>query len=1021
MSQFRIKNIDTGVIDSWLFRIDEQGAVLGDDITARDPNELAQAISDTQELLVKTGTYAPNVLINPTEGVLSRIKTIEDTFGTTTLQDAYDNGRFISVAAGRPLSIGAIGEIELDSSGNLEIDANTFRVANGASYMSLSETGAVSANTSLTFGTTVSTIDTTLTSARDLFLKDGNLASAVRLSQSGETVLTTTAQSLVGAINEISSGFVTTDLQQIYDQSSPATITTTFGGGPVRFVNGSGNPNTPALIVDGGISTIDFIDVDTLTVGPGASVNLTIDSTGGITTVGDIETTTKLVSPRLENLSGDITLEDTRGSVTLTEIGQGTLDTASQSLVGAINEVNALADQNAASLAILDVEHDLTTGLHEIINTQSGAGQESTSRFNIKDSGGATRISMNALGEIAAEELTLGSYDVVSELALNEAHRLDDGTSHSAVAAHFADPNPHNTVKSIAKFGDTALNGEVTLSEGAGITLTRSGQDIEISTASGNTLQSVYDSQLNGDFILDTDGGKDLFFRDSSSALIMSLDDTNIVFNRSVTIQNAGAQIAAANDLAVNASSNLSIESTNGAVSIDAPNIGQTVSIEGVDWSDGTGAPAIDPSLPQDLIGALGDLALNTYTEAQNATGKTVAAGTAVVLREDGTFWIPYPDAAEASARLENPLNSDLYWHAFGVADEEITAGATGRIRTSGRISADVGKMDALTDWRVNDTLYIARLGSAEAEIVSNGSISNSDTITLDTAGAAKVYTAVSSGADPSLGQFDISSDVDLNVAADITRNNLMAALNNETYMAAGTPFYIRAFLTGNTAKARVSITGAGTAGDTFDLTPTASMPGQAISLTAIANGSTPSWLQYEVGANATETAIHLAEAINRTSNFDGPDPLTAGDGHYCRAIAYGDYIEVEWAGPGKSGDSMALSTTSAAITAPANLSGGESKVEIFLSSRGANGILCTESNAAGMTCSDFSDDEGDSQYINHFRWFSGDRIRKEDDRRIKIGKVISFVDPVLTFQVDIEEPRKNTRTLKGAIYDTEY
>ena len=780
MSQFRIKKIDTGLPDEWTFRINDDGATPGDDIVAEDPNELAQAISDTQTELLKSGTHAPGVLINATEGALARIKTIEDTVGSTTLQDAYDNGRFISVTPGRPLSLGALGEIELDSSGNLKIDSNTFKVTNGTNDMNLTESGVQSSNSDLIFGTT-GTRTATLQAGTNLFLNDGFLSSAITLSESGQTSLATTAQSLVGAINEISSGFTGTDFQQIYNQSSPPTIVTTFGNGPLKVENGSGNPNTPALQIEGGIECIDFLDADKLTVGPGATINITIDSDGSIDTVGDIETSTKLISPRLENTIGDITFVDSRGSATLTEIGEGSLSTVNQSLFGAINELNSLALQNATFLSALDVEHDLVTGAHEIINTQSGAGQESTSRFNIKDSGGVTRVSMNALGEITAEEMTLGIYDVVSELAANVAHRADDGTSHSAVAAHFSASNPHNTVKSLAKFGDTALNGDVTVSEGAGITITRSGNDLEIATSSGNTLQSVYNAQVDGVLTLDTTGGKDLLFRDSGSLLIMSLDELLVTINKNIALTNAGATMSASADFTLSATQDLGLGSSAGHVDITAPAIGKVVNIEGIPWSDGLAAPVLDASLTQDAVGAVNDLAENHYRLLENATGVTVTQGTSVILREDGKFWIPYPSASEAGALLETPLNADLYWHGFGVADEDIAAGATGRIRTSGLMSANIGTMDGTTDWRPGDEMYIARVGLAEAEIVSTGSLSNNDTITFDTATAAKVYTAKSSGANPGLGEFDISSDVDPNAAADITRNNLIDTLNNET------------------------------------------------------------------------------------------------------------------------------------------------------------------------------------------------------------------------------------------------
>jgi len=1021
MSQFRIKNIDNGLIDSWLFRINDQGIIQGDDVVAQDPNELAQAISDTQDLIVKTGTYSPNVLIHPTEGVLSRIKTIEDTFGTTTLQNAYDNGRFISVQPGRPLSLGAIGEIELDSSGNLKIQTNTFRVSNGSADLNLSFSGATSSNSHLTFGTLVNSRDTTVRGGRELYLRDMHLTSAVPLSSAGNIALVTAAQSIIGAINEISSGFSGTDLQQIYNQSSPALITTSFSGGPVQIVNGSGNPNTPALQIQGGIDALDFIDADKLTIGPGVAVNLTIESSGQVDTVGDIKTTTKFIAPRLENPTGELTLLDIRGSLNITEIGEGSLDTVKQSLFGAINEVNTLALANASNLAILDLEHDLVTGRHDIINTQSGIGLESTSRFNVKDSGGVTRIAMNALGEITAVGMTLGIYNVITELAANVAHRANDGTSHSAVAAHFAAANPHNTVKSVAKFGDTALSGVVTFSEGAGITLTRAGQNIEIATSSGNTLQSVYNAQVSGDLNLDTTGGKNLNFKDSSAVLVMSLKSTAIEMNKNLSFLNAGATIGATAGLGISAVSNLSLSSSTGGILINTPSIGQTTTIEGVAFTNGDVSVSLNNSLPQDIVGAINNLAQNEIAVALNGTGVLVEKGTAVVFREDGSFWIPYPDASEASALLETPLNSDLYWHGVGVADEDISAGATGRIRTSGRISAAVGEMDIGVDWRPGDAMYVSRVGRSRIKVVSNSLLNNNDTITFDTAGAAKLYTAKSSAANPIFGEFNISTDPNPNAASDITRNNLIATLNNASYMALGNDFFIRAFLSGETAKGRALVTAVGGVGNTITLTPGASVPGQTIVLTAVANGTVPGWLQYELGTTHEETAVNISDAINRTKNFDGPDPLIAGDGHNCSSSAFGRTVEIKWAGPGKMGNSLGLSTTGGNVTVPANLSGGTSEIEVFRSDRSANGILCTQSNAPALTCQNFTDDEGTSQFINQTRWWSGDRERKDDDRRIKIGRVLEWASPLLTFMVEVEAPRKNKVSIRGVPNDTEY
>ena len=1027
MSAFRIKKIDTGIIDEWVFRINDAGVILGDDVVAEDPNELAQAVTDTQDLIVRTGTYSPGTLIDPAEGVLSRIKTIETTFGTTTLQDAYNNGRFIAVAAGLPLSLGAVGEIELDSSGNLKINPNTFKITNNIKDMFLTEDGITSSNNSLLFSTTSGTEDLSLTSNRDLLLQDVNLFSAVALSESGSTSLITTAQSLVGAINEISGGFSSVSLQDIYDQSAPPIISTSLANGGVTIQNGSGNPSVAALTVDGGLNVTDFIDADSLTLGPGITVNLTMSETGNITTIGDITTSTVVNSPRVENSTGELFFLDSRGSANLTEIGQGTLLTTSQSIFGAINEVNTLAENNAASVTALDIEHDLITGAHEIINTQSGVGDEATSRFNIKDSGGITRISMNANGHIVAQTMDLDIYDVNSELAANAAHRANDGTAHTAFAAHIAAANPHNTVKSVAKFGDTLLNGDVTISEGPGVTITRSGQDLQIAAAAGATLQGVYDTQVSGDLNLNTGSGKHLFFKDSSSTLIMALKDTRLEINKAVQMTNVGASIGAVADLIISPLTNLTLGSNTGDVNINATTVGQTTFIEGVPHTDGS-AVSLDDSVQGDTVGAVNDLAANHYTNATNATGSLQLKGTAVVLRKDGSFWIPYPDVLEVNAFLRPPaalgsyvMTGEAYWHAIGVLDEDVSAGATGRIRTSGVISADVGTYSPSIVWGKNDTLFISRLGFSEVDISSVGLMSSGDTLTFDTAGAAKTYTARASGAVAASGEFDISGTADLDIKADETRDNLINTLNNETYMAAGSPFHVQAFVAGDVAKARARCTGAGSPGDTFVLTPTGGLSGAAIiTLTAVSNGTTPAWLEYELGLSAAETATYLAEAINRTNGFDGPDFGIAGDGHTCFADVYGDSLEIRWLGPGARGNNISLSSTGGNITQDASLTGGTAKVHVFLAKRGANGLLCSASSS-GMTIANFTDDEGNSQFINQIVWSDSDRVRKDDDRRIKIGRVTEFLDPVVTFMVDVEEPRKNRVLRRGEVYDTEH
>ena len=543
MSQFRIKQIDQGLPDDWTFRIDDDGLIVGDDVTASDPNELAVAITETQDLLLKASSYSPSQLIDPAHGVLERVKIIEDTFGATSLQDAYVEGNIITVQAGRPLTFGS-GHIELDSSGNLKFSPTTMKIYNGVLQMNMSYQGITSSTTSLTFGTASGSIDTTVTSNRNLYLKDGNLLSSVPLSESGHTSLVTTNQSIISAINEISSGFNAASFQQIYNQSSPPEIRTSFANSSLRLINDTGNPSTPAVDVQGKISCDDNIHADGITIGPGATVNCTIASDGSINTSAIIETTTKVKVPNIESSIGDLNLKDIRGNADLTELSDAALTTTKTSIFGSINEVNALANTNAASILVLENEHDLVTGNHKIINTQAIPGGDSISRITVKNSSGADRITMNGNGDITANEVTLGTYSLSNEASLNVAHRTGNGSDHanvvnntSAINNHIADSSTHGITGNVVgttdvqvltnKTIDGALNSLSGLAHGSEVDSPSSGvhgvtgaivgtTDVQILSGKTLTSPTVNSPVLNGttsgtaikdedDFISDSD------------------------------------------------------------------------------------------------------------------------------------------------------------------------------------------------------------------------------------------------------------------------------------------------------------------------------------------------------------------------------------------------------------------------------------------------------------------------------------------------------------------------------------
>lgn len=58
MSTFRIENIDKGLVDEWIDRINDEGSQIGDDV-AEDVNDLAAGIKATQEALLKTSVLFP--------------------------------------------------------------------------------------------------------------------------------------------------------------------------------------------------------------------------------------------------------------------------------------------------------------------------------------------------------------------------------------------------------------------------------------------------------------------------------------------------------------------------------------------------------------------------------------------------------------------------------------------------------------------------------------------------------------------------------------------------------------------------------------------------------------------------------------------------------------------------------------------------------------------------------------------------------------------------------------------------
>lgn len=94
--------------------------------------------------------------------------------------------------------------------------------------------------------------------------------------------------------------------------------------------------------------------------------------------------------------------------------------------------------------------------------------------------------------------------------SLSTATPADVGSGGAAGSGSTPSKNDHahKGVHSLAKSGDTALYGDVTLSEGSGIAITRTGNDLQIASASsGKYRQFVYEvSGGNFSFVIDEDG-----------------------------------------------------------------------------------------------------------------------------------------------------------------------------------------------------------------------------------------------------------------------------------------------------------------------------------------------------------------------------------------------------------------------------------------------------------------------------------------------------------------------------------
>jgi hypothetical protein len=990
MSQFRIRKIDTGLPDEWVPRTNDDGFQFGDDIVAEDPNDLAGAISETQTLLLKASVYAPSVLINPNSGVLERIKLIEDTVGSSTLQSAYESGNLINPAPGVPLILGPGGTIEIDSSGNLSFNPATMRILSGSSqFLNLSVNSINTSTNNLSIQTTGASRDLSLTAGNNLYLRDRFLLAPVTLSESGSTTLQTSSKSLVGAINEVRSGSVSAGLQQIYSQSFPAKIETSSTNGRLIIENKTGNTLTPALEILGNFVSSAEVKANTLVVGSGAT---TVNATGQISTSGNIITTAEVRTPILRSSSAALTLSDFFGSAALTSLADPSLLTEKQTIFGAINEVYTTGIANSTSLAAYAAQHNSTTGLHEIITTRASSGQNSTDRIIVQNDVGTSVTRVNALGEVRANNFILPTFNLLTETQANNTHRSGDGSDHSAVSSHISHPNPHNTVKSL-QIGSTTLTGEVVLTQGSGITLTRSGQEVSISAAAGSTLSGVYNTEATSLGVVSVPLTAGLTLKDAANSQNVAVfSSSSTTFNKPVVLT-AFSSISANNQLNVTSGSDFNIVTNSGNLNLTPAG---SVNAKGIALV-GTTAPVIPSYFQNDIVSTLINETAGNYIAFKNSTNETIRAGTPITLNSDRTL-TSLPDAWTPISNAQIIAEDKRLASCFGVAIADVAPGQNGYAKSQGLVKANILQMANPLQggiFQVNDTLYIADAGYATVEFKS--APASGDTVTID----GVTFTA---GVGTTANRF--FAIVPGNAAA--TLANFIAVVDANESRATYSGKALTAIADGLSAYADMMLLSNANVADTFRINASA-IGGSDTTFTAVAAGTKTLETQFEVSTTKNGTVLNLYEAILNTNKV-----LSSGAvGHLCVPTLIGDAIRLKAREKGTSGNSIALATNaSARIQTPVALTGGRLWARIFFMSRMSTGktvsALAAAVTANRIAVTNFTAEESEFFYVSAPRMFADNRKTDFESKLIKVGKIVDtegvYPTAISTIMVEIED-----------------
>lgn len=915
MSQFRIKNIDHNLPDEWVYKLNDGANVIGDDIDARDPNELADALFDTQTLLLKVSSLPPGAIIKPGSGLAERITILEGIAGSSTLQDIYANGNTLSILAGKPLTFGVREEFKLDDSGNLSFKPVTMKVrGSGFGTLDLTSFSLTTNLGDLLVGATSPGSKLTLRSEDFLYLKDVFLTNPLTLSEPGNGALSTTSQSLVGAINELKASSFNTSLQAVYAQSSPPKLITNIAQGAVIIEDPNPLSIADALRVAGTLNVTKKAKVGDLKVGQ----NTVIADTTGYLTSDPIKTTNKIETPYVSSGTSELTLQDKRVSFPFSDLSVTDLLTTRKSVIGAINELKTDITTVGNASSLFNAQHDSVTGFHKIITTQAEIGANAVKRFTVKNQSGTETFSITGSGDIVANTATVGGLSVVSLLNQLAAHIANDGTAHSAFAAHILDPNPHNTVKTIL-----GLTGSVSLGSSNGsIEITTSGNTVDFKFNNTTTLQQSYNNQSNAKELSLANNG--LSFFDNGSSLIMKLQASNILLNKNLNFQSALPNINSSSTLKLEPVTKLTLTSTTEDVEIGTVSGSKKVILQGVDFNE-SGASTLPSILGTSILGAF----------------KKISDNMEITLRNDCKFPIDFqwPFFADSQGRAFphianfHPANEylgnqvDFFWNNNGALyypKSTILEGEDGVFLTSGthQIVATSSSSVPLS-FHKGAKLYPTNLAYYDVVMGTTANMSDLDGIAIKD---LELRGRTTAAPDFSLGQFRIEQGANpVEVKTDRTRDNMIASINKTDFLANPLmEFTLKAGIWGQAAKSIISVSGTVANADTFTISASNTL--EAITVTFTAKTTPTGWLDFQASTNPEIVAYSLAEVINKTI-FKSSEIGT--NGHRCKAIASGSIIRIEYYKPGLTGHLVTMSASTPEISGSL-MTGGTCVLRIY-------------------------------------------------------------------------------------------